>query len=90
MPTYVWLGRWTDQGIRNVKDTLTLTEQANAAIEKAGGRTVGVWWTHGAYDIVTVTEFPDDEAGSVATNAGAWELADSDSVDIGMPRRVGE
>ncbi|TME24773.1 MAG: GYD domain-containing protein [Chloroflexi bacterium] len=71
MPTYVWLGRWTDQGIRNVKDTLTLTEQANAAIEKAGGRTVGVWWTHGAYDIVTVTEFPDDEAGSAFVLAAA-------------------
>ena len=64
MPTYVWLGRWTDQGIRNVKDTQTLTEQTSAAIEKAGGRTVGVWWTQGAYDVVTVTEFPDDETGS--------------------------
>ena len=27
MPTYVVLGKWTEQGIRNVKDTMTRTEQ---------------------------------------------------------------
>src|SRR2546430_592255 len=35
------------------------------------GPTAGVWWTHGAYDIVTVTEFPDDEAGSAFVLAAA-------------------
>ena len=67
MPTYITLAKWTDQGIRNVKDTVTRTEQVRAAAEKAGGRLLGVWWTQGAYDVVTVSEWPDDESASVAS-----------------------
>ena len=35
MPTYITLAKWTDQGIRNIKDTVTRTEQVRAAAEKA-------------------------------------------------------
>jgi len=38
MPTYVGLYTWTDQGIRNVKDTVKRVEEARAAFEKAPGR----------------------------------------------------
>jgi uncharacterized protein with GYD domain len=64
MPTYVALFKWTEQGVRNVKETVARTEQNRAAIDKAGGRLVGVWWTQGAYDVVAVAEFPDDETAS--------------------------
>jgi uncharacterized protein with GYD domain len=64
MPTYVALFKWTEQGVRTVKETVARTEQNRSAIEKAGGRLVGVWWTQGAYDVVAVTEFPDDETAS--------------------------
>ena len=67
MPTYIGLFKWTEQGVRNVKDTVTRVEQARAAIEKAGGRLTGTWWTQGSYDIVTVGEFPDDETASAVT-----------------------
>jgi uncharacterized protein with GYD domain len=66
MPTYVGLVRWTDQGIKTVKDATSRSEQGKAAIEQAGGRVIGSWWTQGAYDAVVVTEWPDDEAASVA------------------------
>jgi uncharacterized protein with GYD domain len=66
MPTYVGLVRWTDQGIKTVKDATSRWEQGKAAIEQAGGRVIGSWWTQGAYDAVVVTEWPDDEAASVA------------------------
>ena len=36
MPTYITLAKWTHQGIRNVKDTVTRTEQVRAAAEKGG------------------------------------------------------
>jgi uncharacterized protein with GYD domain len=62
MPTYVSLVKWTDQGIRGVKDTLDRTEQNRQAIEAAGGRLTGVWWTQGAYDVVAVTEWPDEDS----------------------------
>jgi uncharacterized protein with GYD domain len=61
MPTYIGFLRWTDQGIRNVKETVTRVEQARGAIEKFGGHVVNVWWTQGTYDIVIVVEMPDDE-----------------------------
>lgn len=64
MPTYIHLIRWTEQGIKNVKDTVTRTEQASSAIDKAGGRLIGTWWTQGAYDIVVTSEWPDDESAS--------------------------
>lgn len=35
-----------------------------AAIEKDGGRLIGSWWTQGAYDVVAVAEWPNDEAAS--------------------------
>jgi uncharacterized protein with GYD domain len=66
MPTYVGLVRWTDQGIKTVKDATSRWEQGKAAIEQAGGRVIGSWWTQDAYDAVVVTEWPDDEAASVA------------------------
>jgi len=36
MPTYVTLINWTDQGVRNFKDTVDRSEAAQAAMSKAG------------------------------------------------------
>ena len=38
MPKYVGLLSWTDQGIRNVKETVQRADQARQAIEQLGGR----------------------------------------------------
>jgi uncharacterized protein with GYD domain len=62
MPTYVSLIKWTDQGIRDVKGTVDRGEQNRQAIEAVGGRVVGVWWTQGPYDLVAVTEWPDEDS----------------------------
>jgi uncharacterized protein with GYD domain len=64
MPTYVSLLRWTEQGIKNAKSTLERAEQASAAVQRTGGRLQTVLWTQGAYDIVTVAEFPDEESAT--------------------------
>ena len=64
MPTYIALFKWTDQGIRRVKDTVTRNEQGRAMAERAGGRMIGFWWTQGAYDGVAIVELPDDETAS--------------------------
>ena len=64
MPTYLTLARWTEEGVRTVKQTVTRTEQARAAAKKAGGKFIGSWWTQGAYDFVAVIEMPDDESVS--------------------------
>jgi uncharacterized protein with GYD domain len=64
MPTYVSLVKWSEQGIQNVKSTVSRTEQVRGRVEKAGGKLLGVWWTQGAYDLVGVFEMPDDESFS--------------------------
>src|SRR5215471_6161793 len=62
MATYVVLANFTDQGIRNVKDS---PKRADAFKEMA--KTFGVTvkelvWTQGRYDIVTIIEAPDESA----------------------------
>jgi uncharacterized protein with GYD domain len=64
MPTYVTLLNWTDQGIRNFKDTLDRERAAHELAQKLGGSVKDVYWTIGPYDIVAVAEFPDDETGT--------------------------
>jgi uncharacterized protein with GYD domain len=69
MPTYIGLLKWTEQGAKNAKDALTRNEQGRAMIEQAGGRVIGAWWTQGAYDVVVVAEYPDDESASAVALA---------------------
>jgi uncharacterized protein with GYD domain len=62
MPTYVSLIKWTDQGIRGAKDTVSRYEQARAQVERMGGRLTTTYWTQGSYDIVAISEFSDEES----------------------------
>jgi uncharacterized protein with GYD domain len=64
MPTYVSLLSWTDEGIRTVKDTLDRAQAARDLAENLGGSLKDVYWTIGPYDLVAVTEFPDDETAT--------------------------
>jgi uncharacterized protein with GYD domain len=61
MVSYVVLYRWTDQGVRNLKDTVTRARDFTAVVEKAGGKIVKIYWTQGRYDLVSITEFPNEE-----------------------------
>ncbi|MEU9439658.1 GYD domain-containing protein [Streptomyces sp. NPDC048304] len=66
MPTYVSLLNWTDQGIRNYKDTAKRAEAFGAAVEKVGAKLLNIYWTVGPYDLVAVVEGPDDETATAA------------------------
>jgi len=71
MPTYVVLGNFTDQGIRNIKDTPKRAEAVKAMCQAAGVTTKEIYWTLGQYDIVAVFEAPDDAAiTAVGLNIG--------------------
>jgi uncharacterized protein with GYD domain len=61
MPSYVVLYKWTDQGIREVKDTVTRAEQARRAVEQMGAKVEALYWTQGAYDLVAIATWPDEE-----------------------------
>jgi len=61
MPHYIILGNWTDQGIRNVKESPKRAAAARAAFEKAGAKWLGFYNTFGQYDMVLIAEAPNDE-----------------------------
>jgi len=62
MAKYISLVNWTDQGIRNVKETVNRADAARKAFESAGGKIIDIYWTLGQYDIVIISEIPDDES----------------------------
>jgi uncharacterized protein with GYD domain len=66
MTAYVSLINWTDQGIKNFRDTTQRAADFSRLVESSGGRVRELLWTVGEYDIVCVIDFPDDETG-VAT-----------------------
>ena len=62
MPTYVALVNWTDQGIRNVRDTVDRAAKTDELAQKHGASFSQLYWTVGPHDIVAVLEAPDDES----------------------------
>ena len=62
MPTYVALVNFTDQGIRNVKQTTERAKAMSAAAAKLGIKVKDTYWTMGQYDAVLVADAPNDEA----------------------------
>ena len=72
MPTYVSLARYTDQGIRNIKESATRLDAAKKAFQAAGGEVKQFFLLLGKYDILIVSEGPDDEtAGKIALTLGS-------------------
>ncbi len=69
MPTYIGLYNYTEQGIRNVKDSPARLEAAKQLIASLGGEIKSFYLTMGVYDIVTVIEAPDDETAAKCTLA---------------------
>jgi uncharacterized protein with GYD domain len=63
MKTYVSLINWTDQGIRNIRETNERAEEFSKLVENNGGRVRELLWTVGEYDVVSVVDFPDEETG---------------------------
>ena len=70
MPSYIALFNWTDQGIRNVKDTAKRAEHFKASIQKSGGSVKHVFWTMGRYDGIIIFEAPDDETAAAVMMSG--------------------
>ncbi len=67
MATYVTLFKFTDQGLKNIKDTVKRVEAAKQALEAAGGKLKEVLWLQGEYDLLAIAEW-DDESSAMAMN----------------------
>jgi uncharacterized protein with GYD domain len=63
MATYVVLLNFTDQGIRNVKQTVDRARAFKASAERFKATVRDLYWTQGAYDLVAIVEAPDEKTG---------------------------
>jgi uncharacterized protein with GYD domain len=64
MARYVSLIQFTDQGIRDIKDTIKRGDAAMAEAEKMGMKIIEEFWTMGAHDVIVVVDAPNDETVS--------------------------
>jgi uncharacterized protein with GYD domain len=60
MSTYIILVDWTDQGMRQVKDSPKRIDQAKNALREMGGQFKAWYMTMGGHDLVAIYEAPDD------------------------------
>lgn len=60
MPHYISLVNWTDQGIRSVKESPKRADAVMALGNKLGAK-MQIFYTLGDYDLVALTEAPNDE-----------------------------
>ena len=61
MVRYILLLNWTDQGIRNAKESPKRAANFEKMVKKLGGETT-YYYTLGQYDLVAVVKLPDDES----------------------------
>jgi uncharacterized protein with GYD domain len=64
MATFVMLASFTEQGVRNVKETAKRADAFRQMAEKVGVTIRDIYWTLGPYDVVAVGEAPDDETAT--------------------------
>ena len=62
MSVYIILWSYTDQGIKNVKESPKRADAFKSILENAGGRLIDTYYTFGKYDGVSIVEAPNDEA----------------------------
>jgi uncharacterized protein with GYD domain len=62
MATFITLYKFTEQGAKDIGNTVTRARQAIAAAEKAGGKVTALVWTQGQYDLVGIGEWASEEA----------------------------
>jgi uncharacterized protein with GYD domain len=64
MTRFLSLLTFTDQGIRNVKQSIQRANEFRKLVEAAGGKVVSQYWLVGEADGCVVFEAPDDQAAS--------------------------
>jgi uncharacterized protein with GYD domain len=60
MAAYVLLIKWTDQGMRQIRDSPNRLDKAKAMLRDMGGQITAFYMTMGEYDMVATYEAPDD------------------------------
>src|SRR5207302_7324474 len=92
MATFISTIRFTEQGIKAIKETTKRAASIKAAAKKMGVKVANIFWTLGAYDGLLIFEAPDDETATAlmlhlgtmgnvqTTTARAFTAAEMDGI----------
>jgi uncharacterized protein with GYD domain len=71
MATFISLVSFTDQGIRNIKESPNRYEAFKTMAEKLGVTVKDVYYTVGSYDLVLITEGTDEAITTALLKTGS-------------------
>ncbi|HSB45171.1 MAG TPA: GYD domain-containing protein [Nitrospira sp.] len=60
MAIYIVLVNFTEQGVRNIKDTIKRGDAIRDMAKKFGVTAKEYYWTLGSYDVIDIFDAPDD------------------------------
>ncbi len=66
MTTYILLLQFTEQGVKNARNTVQRAGAFRADLERRGCKLRNIYWTQGQYDLVAVVDGPDDQTTMAA------------------------
>ena len=64
MATFITLVNFTDQGIKNIKESPKRAKAFQDLAKKSGCTVKELYWTQGQYDLVTIVDAPDEQTVS--------------------------
>jgi uncharacterized protein with GYD domain len=64
MARYILLVNWTDQGVKNVRESPARLDGAKTLAKKIGCEIREFYMTIGAYDMVVILDAPDDDTAA--------------------------
>lgn len=62
MATFIALVNYTDQGIKDIKESPKRAKAFQDMAKKSGCTVKELYWTQGQYDLITIVEAPDEQA----------------------------
>lgn len=71
MATFISLTNFTEQGIRQVKDSPARAHAFTEMAKKLGVTVKAIYWTVGAYDMVVISEGSDEAVTTALLTVGA-------------------
>lgn len=73
MTTYLIMGKFTDQGIKNVKQTIQRADRFREIAGECSVKVKDIMWLMGIYDVINVVETDDEKSlAALLLRVGAW------------------
>ncbi len=73
METYLIMGKFTEKGISNIKQTTQRADKFKEIAAKLGIQVQQIYWLIGEYDVLNIIEASNDQAvQALLVRVGAW------------------